>query len=82
MKEKKMYGSLNWKGINKHLPDINDYTLCITNKFIEGTKWKLHETLIKVWHHEIPKKMLQNLMNSMPNRVTAGIEARGSPTKC
>ena len=45
------------------------------------TKLKFQEIIIKVWHHEISKETLQNLVDSMPNRVAGVIETRGGPTK-
>ena len=53
-------------------------------KIIENhprTKREFQKTIINVWHHEIPKEVLQNLVHSMPNRVAAVTEARGGPTK-
>ena len=43
---------------------------------------KFQETIIKCWHHETPKKVLQNLMDSMHNRVVAMDISRISPRGC
>lgn len=39
-----------------------------------------HETVIKLWHHKIPKEVLLKLLDSIPKTVAAVIKFRSSPT--
>ena len=53
-------------------------------KIIENhprAKRELWQAIINAWQLEISKEMLQNLVDSMPNRVADVIKARGGPTK-
>ena len=74
---------LAWSGNSLYL-NPNEFLWSIkgtkVTKNNPRTKRGLQETIIKVWHYEIPEEMLQNLVDPMPNREAAMIGDRGGPT--
>ena len=44
-------------------------------------KMELQKLLIHVWYHEITIEYIKELVNSMPRRIKAVIQAKGGSTK-
>lgn len=72
----------------RKLAIFKSYSLCIYGVYLEAkypkislkTKRELQEFTIEVWHREIPKEVLKNLVDTMTKRVAAVINARGGTT--
>jgi hypothetical protein len=64
------------EGLHRRFPDIAD-----TPGGPENMRRRLAEVLPEIWEKDIEGDFLEQLWESMPQRVTAVIEARGWYTK-
>lgn len=68
-------------------PDLNiiENLWSRVNVFVQEKKpsnrSELISAIVKVWHHEITPDLIEKLVESMPRRIQAVINAKGFPTK-
>ena len=84
LKDRKVRTMEDWPGQS---PDINpienlwNIMKKLVNKCKPTSRIKLIEAVIQSWNHVVSRETLENLVESMPRRIAAVIDAKGNVTK-
>ena len=76
--------TMQWPGNSPDLNPIEELWKILGERVMRShptNKKELIAGLIRVWHHEMQVDLIQRLVESMPNRCEAVIQAKGDVTK-
>ena len=84
MAPKNDIGKVQWPGNSPDLNPIENLWAVLKFKLRRRqniNKNQLISNIIKIWFHEIPKTLCQNLVDSMPNRIAKVLKNKGASSK-